>query len=117
MSTLNRAVFTLCLVILLVSLYRQSRPLNLHYDGQHINVTRDKFGIPDITGTDLNGVMYGLGYCMTNDRMFQMHMRRMAASGRLSEMFGDRALQTDIMFREIGLRGWAERGVEKVLHF
>jgi penicillin amidase len=73
--------------------------LELTYKSHKISITRDQYGIPKVSSRDFEGVLFGLGYTLSKDRLFQIHTRRMVASGRLSEMFGNRTLQTDIMFR------------------
>ncbi len=59
---------------------------------ERVTVRRDKYGIPHINSTTQEANLYALGYEMARDRLFQIHLRRMAANGRLSEMFGRKTL-------------------------
>jgi len=71
----------------------------LQYGSEKITITRDKSNIPHIKAATRNGAFYAVGYATAQDRLFQMHMKRMVAQGRLSEMFGERSLIVDKIFR------------------
>lgn len=73
-----------------------------------VSVRYDRWGTPAIdaeSGTDLAAA---LGWVHANDRMFQMELGRRAVAGRLSEVFGARALDFDRRSRRLGLRKRAE---------
>lgn len=73
-----------------------------------VQITRDEEGVPHIEAESLRDLYMAQGYVHAQDRLFQMDLSRRQASGRLSEIFGDRALETDKMFRTLGLRRAAE---------
>ena len=52
-----------------------------------VRIVRDDFGVPHIEADTFEAAMYGLGRTMAEDRLFQMEVRRLRASGRLSEFF------------------------------
>lgn len=54
------------------------------YAAEKITITRDKFNIPHVKAKTREGAFYGMGYATAEDRLFQMHMKRMVALGRLS---------------------------------
>ncbi|MEZ4365869.1 MAG: penicillin acylase family protein [Kofleriaceae bacterium] len=52
-----------------------------------VDLVRDSRGVPHLYGASLAKAMYGLGYATAQDRLFQMHLRRMTMRGRLAELF------------------------------
>ena len=67
-----------------------------------VTVTTDRFGIPTITASTRRDAALALGYVTAQDRLFQMDLLRRRASGRLSEIVGDIAIETDKRQRVIG---------------
>ncbi|WP_028101049.1 penicillin acylase family protein [Pseudoduganella violaceinigra] len=61
----------------------------------NVTVTRDDLGVPSISGSDRNDVAYATGFVHAQDRFFQMDLLRRMPSGELSELFGEKALETD----------------------
>jgi penicillin amidase len=55
----------------------------------------DEKGIPYITGSSRDAVLFGLGYVHAMDRLFDMHGKRFLAYGRFSELLGEIALPID----------------------
>ncbi len=68
-----------------------------------VEVFRDDYGIPYISAEDENDAAFALGYVHAQERLFQMDIMRRAGEGRLSEIFGSKTLQFDIMFKTVGL--------------
>ncbi len=66
-------------------------------------VAFDQDGVPRIRAASMLDAATALGYVHARDRMFQMELMRRAASGRLAELFGARALPMDRMMRTLGL--------------
>jgi penicillin G amidase len=62
-------------------------------------IWRDDFGRPTVFGDDLTAAWRAAGYAISEDRMWQQHVFRMAAKGRLSELIGDDGLAMDIATR------------------
>ena len=73
-----------------------------------VTVTRDEEGVPHIMAHSKRDLYLAQGYVQAQDRLFQMDLSRRQASGRLSEVFGEMALETDKVFRTLGLRRAAE---------
>ena len=67
-----------------------------------VTVTTDRFGIPTITASTRRDAALALGYVTAQDRLFQMDLLRRRASGRLSEIVGKIAIETDKRQRVIG---------------
>lgn len=64
-----------------------------------IKIYRDSFGVPAVWGNSIADAWYGVGYALSQDRMWQMHLLRMVANGRLSELTGTGGLEMDIQQR------------------
>jgi penicillin G amidase len=77
--------------------------------GADVTVIRDGNGIPQIYADSAADLFYAQGYVQAQDRFFQMDFRRHVAAGRLAEMFGHDALETDLFVRALGWRDVAEQ--------
>lgn len=67
-----------------------------------VTITSDRFGIPTITAQTRRDAALALGYVTARDRLFQMDLLRRRAAGRLSEILGNVAIETDKRQRVIG---------------
>lgn len=76
-----------------------------------VSVQRDALGVPTITAETSRDLFYAQGYVHAQDRFWEMDFRRHVTSGRLSELFGESQLQTDIFLRTLG---WREVAAEEV---
>ena len=76
---------------------------------QPLRIERDEAGIPHVIAASEHDVAFGLGYAHAQDRLWQMEMNRRIASGRLAEILGPAALDTDRFLRTLGIRRAAER--------
>ncbi len=74
-------------------------------------ITRDREGVPHITGATPEDVHFALGFTHAQDRLWQMELQRRAVAGRLSEVFGNRTLPSDIFMRTMDLYGHAARSL------
>ena len=61
------------------------------------------------TASSLDDLMRAQGYVHAQERFFEMDVRRHATAGRLAEMFGKPALESDEMVRTMGWRRVAEQ--------
>jgi penicillin G amidase len=99
-----------CLAALAGYLYlRQSLPktegeVQLAGLGAALEVLRDRHGIPHIFAASLEDAHFALGFVHAQDRLWQMEMNRRIGSGRLAEILGPGALETDRFMRTLGLR-------------
>lgn len=99
--------------------YRQaSQPLTagtLQLDGLRgkVTIVRDRNAVPHITATDRLDAYYALGYVHAQDRLWQMQMNKRIAAGRLAEILGEGALDTDRFLRTLGVRRNAEAIYER----
>lgn len=76
------------------------RLLGLH---DRAEVLRDRYGVPHIFAADDHDMLFLQGYVTAQDRLWQMDVYRRAAEGRLAEIFGEPALDSDKEMRTIGL--------------
>jgi|HubBroStandDraft_4_1064222.scaffolds.fasta_scaffold00995_5 penicillin amidase len=74
-------------------------------------VDRDRWGRPWIRATSLQDLLTAQGFVMAQDRLWQMDLLRRAASGDLSEIFGELGLAYDRENRTLGMRQAAVRAV------
>ncbi|GAA0948466.1 penicillin acylase family protein [Kribbella koreensis] len=74
-----------------------------------VEVVRDGNGIPQIYADKPGDLFAAQGYIHAQDRFFEMDFRRHVTSGRLAELFGKKALETDKFVRTLGWRRVAEK--------
>ncbi|TFB14076.1 penicillin acylase family protein [Filobacillus milosensis] len=79
---------------------------------EQVEILRDENGVPHITASNDYDLFFAQGYVTAQDRLFQMEMARRQASGELSEVAGEVALNQDKYFRTLGLRRAAEKSLE-----
>lgn len=72
-------------------------------------ILRDRWGGPHIRAANERDVFFAQGYCHAQDRLWQMDVNRRFASGRLAEVLGPKALDSDRFMRKIGLHRAARK--------
>lgn len=75
-------------------------------------VQRDELGIPVITAENAHDLFYAQGFVHAQDRFWEMDFRRHVTSGRLSELFGESQVETDVFLRTLGWHHIAAQEVE-----
>ena len=80
---------------------------------QAVTVKRDSKGVPHIRSETAHDLYFSQGYVQAQDRLFQMDLSRRQASGMLSEVVGEAAVDRDKLFRTLGLRRAAEASVSQ----
>ena len=63
----------------------------------------DSYGIPHIYAENEEDAFRTLGYVHAQDRLWQMELLRRIGTGRLSEVFGSKMLDTDKFFLSLGI--------------
>ncbi|HEU0285423.1 MAG TPA: penicillin acylase family protein, partial [Nocardioidaceae bacterium] len=79
-----------------------------------VEVIRDSNGIPQIYADNPTDLFYAQGYVQAQDRFFEMDFRRHLTAGRLSELVGSDAIETDKFVRTLGWRDVARRELEQL---
>jgi penicillin G amidase len=74
-------------------------------------VLYDDRGVPHIFAATEEDAWRAEGYVVARDRLFQLELQSRAASGTLSELLGERALEVDRTDRRRGFPWAAERGM------
>lgn len=64
-----------------------------------VKITRDGFGIPNVRAENEQGMWWGAGYAVAQDRLFQLELFRRATTGRLAEILGESYLDDDLVAR------------------
>ena len=112
------SIFLVLIVVIIAGAYGYLRSTLPDYDGEmtisgltgEIEIIRDSFAMPHIYARSDEDAFFALGYCMAQDRLFQMDMVRRAARGRLSEILGPDLVTVDRFFRTIT----AGRSIESI---
>lgn len=74
-----------------------------------VKVLRDGLGIPQIYADTPEDLFLAQGYVHAQDRFYEMDFRRHVTAGRLAELVGDAALETDKYVRTLGWRRVAQK--------
>ena len=107
------AIVSLTLIIVLVSvviflrrigtesLPGQEGTLAVSGLGAETKILRDSLGVPYIEARSDSDAYFALGFVHAQDRLFQMEMYRRLGEGKLSEVFGEKTLRIDELFRTL----------------
>jgi len=79
-----------------------------------VEILRDPHGMPHIFARSERDAQFALGFVHAQDRLWQLEMNRRIASGRLAEILGPAALDTDRFLRTIGIRRVADANLRHV---
>ena len=96
-------------------LSRQEKEINIKGpSGRDITIIVDKRRVPHIFAENEEDLYFAQGYMIAQERLWQMHFVTLAASGRLSEVVGEKTLQLDRYNRRIGMLASAEKVVIEI---
>jgi penicillin amidase len=79
-----------------------------------VTVRYDERGVPHIQAQNEADMYRTLGFVHAQDRLFQMEMVRRLARGELAAILGPKLLDTDRLFRTLGIRAHANAYVAKM---
>ena len=79
-----------------------------------VTVDYDERGVPHIQAQHEADMYRALGYVHAQDRLFQMEILRRLARGELAEILGSKLVDTDRLFRTLGIREHADRYAAKL---
>lgn len=77
-----------------------------------VTVRRSEFGAPHIIASSRDDALFGLGFSVASDRLWQMDMYRRVATGRVSEVVGEDGLSSDRLMRLVGMSRIAHQRVQ-----
>lgn len=91
--------------------------LNVKGLEKQVEVLRDRWGVPHIFASSSHDLFFAQGFVHAQERLFQMELNRRTAQGRLSEIFGEIALDTDravrtFGFHRLGRTDWASASTD-----
>jgi penicillin amidase len=67
----------------------------------YLQIIRDDYGVPHVFSDTKEGLGFGAGYAMAQDRLWQADVLRRTASGRLAELLGPSVLAQDMQMRAL----------------
>ncbi len=108
------AVILLALIVAAVWYRSASQPqmdgtLKLNGLTAPIDIVRDAEGIPHIYAKSTADAYFALGFVHAQDRLWQLELNRRIPAGRMAEILGPSAVDTDRFLRTLGVRRNAER--------
>ena len=120
MRLLKWIVGILCglIIVICLGVYVYLRSTLPDYNGEitvpgiikPVEIIRDAYGMPHIYAQNDDDAYFALGYCMAQDRLYQMDMVRRVVQGRLSEILGPKLVPVDKLFLTIS----AGKSVEEI---
>jgi penicillin amidase len=81
---------------------------------ESVEVTRDQNAVPHIYAKNQADAYFALGYVHAQDRLWQMEFQRRVGAGRLAEVVGEAALETDKFLRTLSVYHYAEATIPKL---
>jgi penicillin G amidase len=124
MNKFNKISLTILsiFVFIVVSVFGYTKYKKPVYDGEVVleNISKnttvyfDDFGVPHIYADSQKDAMTVLGYVHAQDRLWQMELMRRIAPGRLSELFGSKALKNDTFFAGVGIDENSEKAIAQL---
>lgn len=89
--------------------FQREGGISLHGLQEKVTVVRDEKGMAYIYARNRDDAFFAQGFVTAQDRIFQMELTRLFASGRISELAGEGAKALDIRMRTIGFFRNAQR--------
>ncbi len=74
-----------------------------------VRIQRDRWGVPHVFAAGTVDLFFGFGYAVAQDRLFQLDFLRRKARGRLAEIIGHDGIESDLLYRTLGLGQIADR--------
>ncbi len=70
---------------------------------ESVEVITDRYGVPHIYAQNEDDLYFAQGFVHAQERLWQMELNRRIGSGRLAEIFGEIAIETDRFSRRLGM--------------
>ncbi|HIP47838.1 MAG TPA: penicillin acylase family protein [Lutibacter sp.] len=80
---------------------------------EEVKIYRDEFGIPHIIAKNEADLYRVTGYLTAQDRMWQMDLLRRVTQGKLAEIFGEKMIGADQLFRSLQISEKSEKTLLK----
>ncbi len=78
-----------------------------------VEILRDRWSVPHVFARSAADALFGLGFVQASDRLWQMHWNRLAATGRIASIVGERGLPADRLTRTLGIGRTAEEAWQR----
>ena len=91
------------------NLYQVEGTLHLKGLAAPVAVDRDELGNAYLSAQNADDLFFAQGYVTAQDRLFQMHLTRLYAEGRLGELAGERTRELDLRLRTYGFHRLAKK--------
>ena len=87
--------------------------------GEEITIIRDGYGVPHVFAETGEGMAYGAGYALAQDRLWQMEVLRRTAKGELSDLLGvpDTDIRTGLLEQDREVRFFTYTVEERARRF
>jgi len=82
--------------------YTKNGDLTLSGLKAQVKVKRDEKGMAYIYAQNMEDLFLAQGFVTAQDRLFQMELTKLFASGRISELAGEKAINLDIRMKTLG---------------
>ena len=114
----KKSKYTFVLILLFsIGLWFYTRTLQPEYQGeialenitQEVEIYFDTIGVPHINAQNEHDAYTALGYVHAQDRLWQMELIRRISAGRLSEIFGEKLIDTDKFMSGLGIEENAQK--------
>ncbi len=79
---------------------------------QDVNILYDERGVPHIYAENMEDLLFGQGYAIAKERLWQMDITTRAMEGTTSEILGEVSLSADMESRRLGIPRAAEVAVK-----
>lgn len=79
-----------------------------------VTITRDAQGVPSISASTVDDLLFAQGFVTAQDRLWQMDTLRRHAAGELAEILGSSLVEHDKKQRYLQLRAAADRAVRSL---
>src|SRR5579872_1614072 len=93
---------------------RQKGTLNFQELHEPVEIITDRYGVPHIYAENEDDLYFAQGYVHAQERLWQMELNRRVGSGRLSEIFGELALDADRFARRLGMHRSAAAALDSL---
>ncbi|MGY0392251.1 penicillin acylase family protein [Bizionia sp. KMM 8389] len=74
----------------------------------------DSYGVPHIYAKNNSDALVALGYLHAQERLWQMELMKRIAPGNLSEILGEKLIETDKFFKTLSVDEATDRALEKL---
>ena len=79
-----------------------------------VRVYRDKYAVPHVYAKVENDLYMAVGYLLAQDRLWQMDLIRRVTMGRISEIFGEDFVETDLLLRALRFSEKSEKILDEL---